>query len=43
MLADLAVLDRDLFATDAGPAGDARVLATFVEGVAVFEDPALEG
>jgi predicted amidohydrolase YtcJ len=40
-LADLAVLDRDLFAEDAGPVGDARVLATFVGGVAVFEDPGL--
>lgn len=37
-LADLAVLDRDLFASDAGPIGDARVVATFVEGQAVFED-----
>lgn len=40
-LADLVVLDRDLFAPDAGPIGDGRVLATFVDGVAVFEDPAL--
>ena len=40
-LADLAVIDRDLFAPDAGPIGDGRVLATFVEGVAVFEDPSL--
>ncbi len=40
-LADLAVIDRDLFAEDAGPIGDARVLATFVGGAAVFEDPAL--
>jgi predicted amidohydrolase YtcJ len=40
-LADLAVIDRDLFEADAGPVGDARVLATFVGGVAVFEDPAL--
>ncbi len=37
-LADIAVLDRDLFAPDAGPIGDARVVATFVEGRAVFED-----
>jgi predicted amidohydrolase YtcJ len=43
MLADLAVLDRDLFAADAGPLGEARVLATLMEGVAVFEDAALEG
>ena len=40
-LADLAVVDRDLFALDAGPIGDARVLATVVGGAVVFEDPAL--
>ena len=40
-LADLAVIDRDLFAADAGPIGDGRVLATFVGGTPVFEDPAL--
>lgn len=40
-LADLAVVDRDLFAPDAGPIGDGRVLATFVGGDAVFEDAAL--
>ncbi len=40
-LADLVVVDRDLFAPDAGPIGDGRVLATFVGGEAVFEDPAL--
>jgi hypothetical protein len=40
-LADLAVVDRDLFATDARRIGDARVLATFVGGAAVFEDPGL--
>jgi len=39
--ADLVVLDRDLFAPDAGPIGEARVLLTLVEGVPVFEDPAL--
>jgi predicted amidohydrolase YtcJ len=39
--ADLAVLDRDLFAPDAGPIGDARVLLTMVEGDAVFADPEL--
>jgi predicted amidohydrolase YtcJ len=39
--ADLAVVDRDLFTPDAGPIGDGRVLATFVAGAAVFEDPAL--
>jgi predicted amidohydrolase YtcJ len=43
LLADLVVLDRDLFDPGAGPVGDARVVATFVDGVPVFEDPALEG
>jgi predicted amidohydrolase YtcJ len=42
-LADLAVIDRDLFAPDAGPIGGAKVLATFVGGKPVFEDPALGG
>jgi predicted amidohydrolase YtcJ len=41
-LADLVVLDRDLFAPDVLPA-DARVLLTLVEGDVVFEDAALEG
>lgn len=40
-LADLTVIDRDLFAPDAGPIGDGRVLGTFVGGRAVFEDRAL--
>jgi predicted amidohydrolase YtcJ len=40
-LADLAVIDRDLFAQDAGPIADARVLLTLVGGAVVFEDPAL--
>jgi predicted amidohydrolase YtcJ len=40
-LADLAVIDRDLFAPDAGPISEGRVIATFVGGVAVFEDAAL--
>jgi predicted amidohydrolase YtcJ len=40
-LADLTVIDRDLFALDAGPIGDGRVLATFVGGEAVFEDSTL--
>ncbi len=40
-LADLVVLDRDLFAPDAGPIGDAKVLLTMVEGEPVHEDPAL--
>jgi predicted amidohydrolase YtcJ len=42
-LADLAVLDRDLFAPDAGPPADARVLMTLVEGEVVHADPALPG
>ncbi len=41
--ADIAVLDRDLFDRDAGAIGEARCLATFVDGVAVYEDAALEG
>jgi predicted amidohydrolase YtcJ len=36
-LADLVVLDRDVFAPDAVPLADARVLATWVEGVAVHD------
>ncbi|MEA2518240.1 MAG: hypothetical protein QOF49_320 [Chloroflexota bacterium] len=40
-LADLAVIDRDLFAPGAGPIGDGRVIGTFVSGAAVFEDAAL--
>ncbi len=42
-LADLAVLDRDLFDRVAGPIMEARVVGTFVEGTPVFEDPALDG
>lgn len=42
-LADIAVLDRDLFDRGAGPIGGARVIGTFLEGVPVFEDPALGG
>jgi predicted amidohydrolase YtcJ len=42
-LADLAVLDRDLFDRGAGEIGDTRVLGTFIDGIAVFEDPALDG
>lgn len=38
-LADLVVLDRNLFSPAAGPPGDARVLLTLVEGKAVFADP----
>jgi predicted amidohydrolase YtcJ len=40
-LADLAVVDRDLFAPDAGPIGDATVLATLVGGSIVHEAAAL--
>jgi predicted amidohydrolase YtcJ len=40
-LADLVLLDRDLFDPGAGPVGDARVLLTLVEGEAVYADPAL--
>ncbi len=40
-LADLAILDRDLFAPDAGPIGDARVVATIVGGEVVFEADAV--
>jgi predicted amidohydrolase YtcJ len=40
-LADLAVVDRDLFARDAGPIGDAIVLGTFVGGEPVYEAPSL--
>lgn len=41
--ADLAVLDRDLFDRGAGAIGEARCIATFVDGVAVYEDAALAG
>jgi len=40
--ADLAVLDRDLFDRGAGEIGDTTVVATFIDGVAVFERPELE-
>jgi predicted amidohydrolase YtcJ len=36
-LADLVVLDRDLFDFDVGPVGDARVLLTLSEGEAVHD------
>lgn len=42
-LADLAVLDRDLFDRGAGAVGEARVVGTFVGGAPVYEDVALEG
>ncbi len=41
--ADLAVLDRDLFDRGAGAIGEARVVATFVEGEAVYEAADLGG
>jgi predicted amidohydrolase YtcJ len=40
-LADLVVLDRDLFDPGAGPIGDARVLLTLVEGEPLYADPSL--
>jgi predicted amidohydrolase YtcJ len=40
--ADLVVLDRDLFDRAAGEIGDARVVATFIDGVAVHERPDLD-
>ena len=40
-LADLTVIDRDPFAPDAGPIGDGRVLATFIEGQPVYEAASL--
>jgi predicted amidohydrolase YtcJ len=40
--ADLVVLDRDLFDRAAGAIGDARVVATFIDGVPVHEAPTLE-
>ena len=42
-LADLAILDRDLFDRGAGEIGEAQVVGTFVEGVAVFEDASALG
>ena len=42
-LADLAVLDRDLFDEGAGPIGETHAVATFIEGVAVYEAPGLGG
>jgi hypothetical protein len=41
-LADLAVLDHDIDAPDAGPIGDTKVVATIVGGELVHEAPALE-
>ncbi len=42
-LADLAILDRDLFDPGQGAIGETHVLATFVEGDVVHEAPGLEG
>jgi predicted amidohydrolase YtcJ len=42
-LADLAVLDRDLFDRGTGAIGEAHVVGTFVEGVAVYESAELGG
>jgi predicted amidohydrolase YtcJ len=39
-LADLALLDRDLFARDTSEIRDARVVLTLVEGEPVFNDAA---
>lgn len=41
--ADLVVLDRDLFDREAGAIGEARVVATFIDGAAVYETPDLGG
>ncbi|MEA2608622.1 MAG: hypothetical protein QOJ75_865 [Chloroflexota bacterium] len=41
--ADIVVLDRDLFDRGAGPIGETRVVGTFIDGAAVFEDAALGG
>ena len=41
-LADLAILDRDVMDRGAGPIGDARVIATLIEGEAVFMAPDYE-
>jgi predicted amidohydrolase YtcJ len=40
--ADLIVIDRNVFAPDAGPIGDARVVLTLVAGQTVFEDQSLQ-
>jgi predicted amidohydrolase YtcJ len=42
-LADLAVLDRDLFDRAAGAIGEAQVVGTFVEGRPVYETAGLGG
>ena len=40
--ADLAILDRDVLDRGVGPIGDARVIGTLVEGVAVYSTTDLE-
>jgi predicted amidohydrolase YtcJ len=40
-LADLVVLDRDVYDRGAGEIGDARVLLTLSEGAAVHADPSI--
>jgi predicted amidohydrolase YtcJ len=40
-LADVAVVDRDIFDPANGPVGDARVIATLVEGEPVYRDPSI--
>ena len=42
-LADIAILDRNIDASDAGPIGDTTVVGTLVGGEFVFEARALEG
>lgn len=42
-LADIAILDRDLFDRGAGAIGEACVIGTFVEGVPVYETGELGG
>jgi predicted amidohydrolase YtcJ len=41
--ADFAVLDRDLFDRGAGAIGEASVIATFIDGVAIHARPELGG
>jgi predicted amidohydrolase YtcJ len=42
-VADLAILDRDLFDPGAGPIGETTVVGTFVEGISVHEAAGLGG
>lgn len=41
-LADLTILDRDVFEPGAGPLGAASVIATLVDGEVVFDDGSAE-